>query len=218
MGACMSVSTQDDFTVRFPSPDRVGGYGVSGARNESWSDEMVALMVKRGWLAPRNLGKDDQSEQCSEECPICMQFFSELNQIVCCDKKLCTECLVQIGTRDNIKRACPFCKHVSPRVRYDSNSPQDLCVETLTIDKKPEVDLHRSSIESEQLHARTRRRVVSARGRSYSSYAADRMALSFDDFAPSMYDNDIVEDLLLTEAIRRSLLDIADCTPANFEN
>mmetsp|Transcript_235 Transcript_235/g.221 ORF Transcript_235/g.221 Transcript_235/m.221 type:complete len:220 (-) Transcript_235:48-707(-) len=219
MGACMSVNTPDDFTMRFPSPNRVGGDGVSETRNESWSDEIVALMVQWGWLAPRNPGKDEKSEHCSEECPICMQFFAELNQVVCCRKKLCTECLVQIGTRDNLKRTCPFCKHVSPRIRYHSKPLKNFCVENLTIDKSPELDLDGSSLY-ERSHARTRRRVVSTRSRSYPSYTADRMALSFDDFSLSLslYDSEFVEDLLLTEAGRRSLLDIADCTPSNFEN
>ncbi|KAF5842907.1 hypothetical protein DUNSADRAFT_3934 [Dunaliella salina] len=47
-----------------------------------------------------------------EECPICMLHFQALNTSLCCQKRICTECYLQVQTcaGQNLLPMCPFCK------------------------------------------------------------------------------------------------------------
>lgn len=65
-------------------------------------------LILDGKLAPCYPGR----EEGEEECPICFLHYPVLNNSKCCNKRVCTECFLQVqtSTPQGVVPSCPFCK------------------------------------------------------------------------------------------------------------
>jgi len=77
--------------------------------NCEWDDRTVRRSIRRGMLGPRMKGLEDCTAD-TEECPICFLHYPSLNKAMCCKKRLCTECLLQLKPPNPTRSSpCPFC-------------------------------------------------------------------------------------------------------------
>ncbi|XP_068653239.1 E3 ubiquitin-protein ligase DA2L-like isoform X2 [Aristolochia californica] len=69
-------------------------------------------------LAPCFDGVEDSNPEL-EECPICFFYYPSLNRSICCRKRVCTECFLQMKPSNAARPAqCPFCKCSSYAVEF----------------------------------------------------------------------------------------------------
>lgn len=61
-----------------------------------WDDRTVKRLVMDKKIAPRCRGVEAVSEEAHVECPICFMGHTHINRSVCCNKPICTECVLQI--------------------------------------------------------------------------------------------------------------------------
>ncbi|GLI63447.1 hypothetical protein VaNZ11_006419 [Volvox africanus] len=74
-------------------------------------------LIQNQQLAPCHPGVEESSQgQDLEECPICFLHYPVLNSSLCCQKRVCTECFLQVqtSTPPHQLSACPFCKVTRP--------------------------------------------------------------------------------------------------------
>eukprot|EP01025_Chloroclados_australasicus_P015939 TRINITY_DN1777_c0_g1_i3.p1 TRINITY_DN1777_c0_g1~~TRINITY_DN1777_c0_g1_i3.p1 ORF type:complete len:615 (-),score=64.09 TRINITY_DN1777_c0_g1_i3:1092-2936(-) len=78
--------------------------------------------IIQGKLAPCYEGVlvEDDSHFQGEECPICFLNFPALNQAMCCSKRICTECFLQVSGKTCLVSdvVCPFCKAPNFSVKF----------------------------------------------------------------------------------------------------
>ncbi|GIL77996.1 hypothetical protein Vretimale_7393 [Volvox reticuliferus] len=74
-------------------------------------------LIQNQQLAPCHPGVEEpRPGQDLEECPICFLHYPVLNSSLCCQKRVCTECFLQVqtSTPPHQLSACPFCKVTRP--------------------------------------------------------------------------------------------------------
>lgn len=62
-----------------------------------------------------------------EECPICCHSFPQFNFFRCCNKHICTECVIQLWGSTNGDMPCPFCKTPGSQTRIHVRPPSLGC-------------------------------------------------------------------------------------------
>ncbi|CAI5722492.1 unnamed protein product [Hyaloperonospora brassicae] len=91
-----------------------------------WELKTARRLIVERKLAPRFHGKETKDEGFTLECPICFMFYpGSLNTSSCCKKPICSECYLQIRPpRKSI--SCPFCNHEAFAVKYTPPSPTEV--------------------------------------------------------------------------------------------
>lgn len=93
------------------SNDPIRGYKPTGLYSDFfWDLKVVKKLVGERKLAPMVKGLDEEQPK-SDECPICYLYYPLLNFTQCCDKEICTECLLQIKKPNSLDIECPYCLH-----------------------------------------------------------------------------------------------------------
>ncbi|ETV97771.1 hypothetical protein H310_09124 [Aphanomyces invadans] len=195
----------------------------------SWEHKAVRRLVLERKIAPRYPGSDAATAN-SYECPICFLYYpSTLNQSSCCKEAICTECLLQ--TKPPGKRVCcPFCHSDNFRTNFTVGSTGTLksilrsdsdCTEV----SSPEASiLHDDDIEVPFASVADRKKLqdeLSAQvGIARASSMPNHRSTTFTAFL-SGGDSDVstscLEDMMLLEAIRRSMADCAMQPPKRHD-
>ena len=98
-----------------------------------WDDKAIRRLIGDGKLAGRYKGSDD-----GLECPICFFSYPHVNQTLCCQGLLCTECFLQIKPQKK-GTPCPFCNHpkLSVKICKDSPEEEEVILETKSSTEAP---------------------------------------------------------------------------------
>jgi len=92
-----------------------------------WPPKVVKKMIYDRKLAPFFPPVDEDNLPASatgmsvEECPLCfLSFVGGLNSTVCCKKRLCSECVLQVVTPPGAQpsKDCPFCMRSSVSIKF----------------------------------------------------------------------------------------------------
>ncbi|CAK4609607.1 hypothetical protein LEN26_010572 [Aphanomyces euteiches] len=181
----------------------------------SWEHKVVRKMIAERKIAPRYPGSDTPGLD-SYECPICFMYYpSTLNQTKCCKQAICTECYLQ--TKQPSKTVCcPFCNtdnfetlftvgssgSLKPILRSDSDCTELSSPEaSLSSD---DIEVHFASVaDRKKLQEELSAQVAFHRPQSLPNHRSTTFAafLSGDDSTSRL------EEMMLMEAIRRSMLD-----------
>lgn len=84
------------------------------SRNAALQRANIKRACRKGYLAPRVEGLDEDHLGSMDECPVCLMYFNALNTASCCSSSICTKCCAQLAA---VKLAanscvfCPFCNH-----------------------------------------------------------------------------------------------------------
>lgn len=79
--------------------------------NCQWDERAIRRLIGDGKLAARMRGADTRLCPTDRECPICFLNYSEINETVCCQATVCTECYLQIRPQREKQSSCPFCNN-----------------------------------------------------------------------------------------------------------
>ncbi|KAG7391487.1 SNF1-interacting protein [Phytophthora pseudosyringae] len=91
-----------------------------------WELKTARRLILERKLAPRVPGKEAKEGGFTLECPICFMFYpGSVNMSSCCNKPICSECYLQIRPPQK-SICCPFCNHEAFSVRYTPPSPAEL--------------------------------------------------------------------------------------------
>lgn len=122
-----STSRENDPRVRYCAPS-----GLYKNQNAAWSAKLVKKMVWERKLAPffpaipedgegaTQTTRDLTSGGPVEECPLCMLMYQGgLNSTLCCRKRICSECILQVqNPPGSQQKDCPFCLRSSFVTEY----------------------------------------------------------------------------------------------------
>nr|CCA16084.1 conserved hypothetical protein [Albugo laibachii Nc14] len=180
-----------------------------------WDTKSVRRLIMEEKLAPRIPGKEDDDCVYTEECPICLLYYPKaLNVSTCCKQPVCSECFLQLNPPKK-RVCCPFCNHDGFTVHFralgssvfmatihkqkGAESPPD-CTSNNGVN--PIECAHVATVaDREQFHQEFRNQLRHDR---YSSVDTEISRSS------SLRDSSYLEQLMLMEAIRRSLAGIED--------
>uniref|UniRef100_A0AAV1TQL7 RING-type domain-containing protein n=1 Tax=Peronospora matthiolae TaxID=2874970 RepID=A0AAV1TQL7_9STRA len=200
-----------------------------------WELKIARRLIVDRKLAPRFHGKEMQEEGFTFECPICFMLYpGSLNTSSCCKKPICSKCYLQIRPpRKTI--SCPLCNHEGFTVLYTPLTPTELTSthsvtngtsprrsSAIGIPKATEKECTMtSSLQSVQYasvedHDRMRdslRLQLSISDKLVTSSPHPNRVAALNDaafcFATTPADAARLEELMLLEAIRRSMQDIS---------
>eukprot|EP00808_Paulinella_micropora_P031559 g49841.t1 len=202
-----------------------------------WDARSIRTQILLGNLAPCHKGQEEGDEEEMEECPICLLFYAGgLNRATCCRHSICTECYLQVKDPKGGSSMCPFCQShrfhavyrgaLTDEEKLERQVEQQKVIELITSKRNSEIrrdeeiaDLVAKGMSLEE----ARRQVVPQEELCISPSPIDNPnemedALSAagttvtDPYEPydelgGLYAGDDIEDAMLREAIRRSMLD-----------
>ncbi|KAJ5069757.1 protein sip5 [Anaeramoeba ignava] len=187
--------------------------------NVSWKISTVKKKVKNKKMAPLYPPQEEKTTEAREECPICMNYFPTINRTNCCDQFICSECYLQISPDNpNWQTKCPFCKQPNLSIIYtgkrsETELEQDEKEEQKVIeaqikalkeqDKKKLGEIIQDNEERRQQREQEKEQETSQE--DIPSIGNERNG-NFNHFQSVNQTADI-NDLLLQEAIRRSMED-----------
>ncbi|KAG9415977.1 SNF1-interacting protein [Aphanomyces cochlioides] len=195
-----------------------------------WEHKVVRKLIAERKIAPRYPGSDTPGLD-SYECPICFMYYpSTLNQTKCCKQAICTECYLQtkppsktvwyVNSKEMFGRncvcSCPFCNtdnfetlftvgssgSLKPILRSDSD-----CTELSSPEgslSNDDIEVHFASVaDRKKLQEELSAQVAFHRPQSLPNHRSTTFAafLAGDDSTSRL------EEMMLMEAIRRSMLD-----------
>ncbi|OQS00639.1 hypothetical protein ACHHYP_03292 [Achlya hypogyna] len=178
-----------------------------------WEHKVVRKMILERKLAPRYPGSES-SRADSYECPICfLHYPSTLNQTTCCKQAICSECVLQTKPPNKVV-SCPFCNHDNFKTQFAIGAsgrmkgklyPADSdCTDQSSSEASmtSEIEVQFASVEDRQ---RLQAEVVA------QTRQAD-LGQHIRVVAPRAHEASLarMEELLILEAIRRSMLDCDD--------
>ena len=200
-----------------------------------WDPHAASKLILAGRLAPRAKGREDAGGGAScEECPICFLFLEELNRTRCCRKPICTECFLQLRPPDR-DADCPFCTKAAFAVQYEGPRPEAERASALLEERKAEAGRLRRRAETpgeaaspeaptdlrtvpvsarRELERRVRdQNPTTPRRAAADPGAARRAPTGLESLLRGLGRSDRevlhVEEMMLLEAMRRSLHDAA---------
>ncbi|DAZ97917.1 TPA: hypothetical protein N0F65_007258, partial [Lagenidium giganteum] len=199
-----------------------------------WDQKSARRLILDRKIAPRFPGRERAESSATHECPICFMYYpGSLNISVCCQKAICSECFLQMKPPKKIV-SCPFCNNEAFGVKYTAPSPAELAAlySDQHLSASQSVDDHGHSSLSEhspvapasmaELYAspEDRRRIqddlraqlqldsrpISPPRRStFSGYPVNLANARIASAADAAR----LEELMLMEALRRSMQDLA---------
>ncbi|EEY70673.1 uncharacterized protein PITG_06150 [Phytophthora infestans T30-4] len=198
-----------------------------------WELKTARRLIMERKLAPRFPGQETKEGCFTLECPICFMFYpGNLNTSSCCTKPICSECYLQIRPPQK-PICCPFCNQDDFSVRYASPSPAELATirsmknlrsprrsSAIGIPKRADSEPAPSSTQSAQYASVEDRHRIRDSLRSQLSISDKPVTNSphpnsvaaLNDAASHLLttpaDAARLEELMLLEAIRRSMQDV----------
>ncbi|KAG9456065.1 hypothetical protein H6P81_000573 [Aristolochia fimbriata] len=169
-------------------------------------------------LAPCFDGVED-SHPDLEECPICFFYYPSLNRSICCRKRVCTECFLQMKPSNAARPAqCPFCKCSSYAVEFrgaktEEEKRKELAEEQKVIEAKMRIRRRESQNDQglfvEQISSNEELQssgdLHPVEGRSVEA-STEQMASQSPEWRGAF--NQDYEEIMIMEAIWRSLQEI----------
>jgi len=213
-------------------------------RSFNWDTKTIKRLILTKRLAPLFPGQEECVDTELEECPICFLFYPGLNRSTCCKKGICTECFLQIK-KPNGQASCPFCQRGNYSTVYTGpltkeEREKEAWEQQQVIEAK--IRMRNEEIEQDKLRERQKLELLSS---SRSNSIAETILTSQSlpnpqilnsnqslslstsypptnnlkniskDFSNKKRDGDL-EDLMLQEALRLSLLNFEDSS-VNFQ-
>ncbi|KAH7474863.1 hypothetical protein PRIC1_013008 [Phytophthora ramorum] len=198
-----------------------------------WELKTARRLIVERKLAPRFPGKEAKDGAFTLECPICFMFYpGSLNMSSCCSKPICSECYLQIRPPQK-PICCPFCNQEAFSVRYTAPSPTELASIRSTknvrsprrscaigIPKRPEPQppttspqsVHYASVEDRHRIRDSLRSQLSISNKPVTDSPHPNSVAALNDAASHILstpaDAARLEELMLMEAIRRSMQDL----------
>ncbi|CCI44767.1 unnamed protein product [Albugo candida] len=180
-----------------------------------WDSKSVRKLIMEEKLAPRIPGKENDDCVYTEECPICLLYYPKaLNTSTCCKKSVCSECYLQLKPPKK-RVCCPFCNHDGFTVHFRalgssvliaaSHKQKGTDQETPANNSANPLDCTQVATvaDRELFHQEFRTQL---RNNCLSSVSVDTEISA----SSSLRDSSYLEQLMLMEAIRRSLAGIED--------
>ncbi|MEW5319526.1 MAG: hypothetical protein WDW38_010671 [Sanguina aurantia] len=110
---CFTATSRKSSTVGKVPEQYLKPQGLYASSDRIDLKKLRKLIVD-GRLVPCYPGLEDNAASCDEveECPICFLGYPVLNTSRCCQKRLCTECFLQVQATASREGppSCPFCK------------------------------------------------------------------------------------------------------------
>ncbi|EQC40905.1 hypothetical protein SDRG_01970 [Saprolegnia diclina VS20] len=181
-----------------------------------WDHKVVRKMILERKLAPRYPGSDAHQSG-SYECPICfLHYPSTLNQSTCCKQAICSECVLQTKPPNKVV-SCPFCNDDNFKTHFAIGASGRLqgakwqhgdsdCTDISSSEASAtnEVEVHFASVEDRQrLQAEVAAQIRESDLGQHVAVVRRAPTPSRNDAASLAR----MEELLILEAIRRSMLD-----------
>ncbi|KAF1788395.1 hypothetical protein GQ600_2660 [Phytophthora cactorum] len=178
-----------------------------------WELKTARRLIMERRLAPRFPGQETKEGCFTLECPICFMFYpGSLNSSSCCNKPICSECYLQIRPPQK-PICCPFCNQDEFSVRYTQPSPAELATirsmknvrsprrsSAIGIPKRADSEPATSSPQT-QHHYKPVTNSPHPNSVAALNDAASHLLATPADAAR-------LEELMLLEAIRRSMQDV----------
>ncbi|KAG3117237.1 hypothetical protein PI124_g11757 [Phytophthora idaei] len=198
-----------------------------------WELKTARRLIMERRLAPRFPGQETKEGCFTLECPICFMFYpGSLNSSSCCNKPICSECYLQIRPPQK-PICCPFCNQDEFSVRYTQPSPAELATirsmknvrsprrsSAIGIPKRADSEPATSSPQSMQYASvEDRHRIrdslrsqLSITDKPVTNSPHPNSVAALNDAASHLLatpaDAARLEELMLLEAIRRSMQDV----------
>lgn len=198
-----------------------------------WDHKSARSLIVERKLAPRFPGREAKEGVYALECPICFMFYpSSLNMTSCCNKPICSECYLQIRPPQKAI-CCPFCNHEAFSVHYTAPSAGELATirnmkrpssprrtsSAIGIPKRAEPQpapptsehVHYASVEERHRLRDSLRSQLSISDRPVRNSPHPNNLAALNDASLHLAtpaDAARLEELMLMEAIRRSMLDL----------
>ncbi|KAG6611283.1 ring u-box domain-containing protein [Phytophthora cinnamomi] len=200
-----------------------------------WELKAARRLVVERKIAPRFPGREAKEGCFSLECPICFMFYpGSLNMSSCCNKPICSECYLQIRPPQK-PISCPFCNHEAFTIRYTVPSPAELATirsmkdlrsprrsSAIGIPKRPEPtqpestsspqSVQYASVEDRHRIRDSLRSQLSISDKPVTNSPHPNSVAALNDAASRLLatpaDAARLEELMLLEAIRRSMQDL----------
>jgi hypothetical protein len=115
-------SSKDDPRVKYA----ISTGGIYKAPSQ-WPPKLVKKLIYDRKLAPFFPPVDEDNLPPSavgmtvEECPLCfLSFVGGMNSTLCCKKRICSECVVQVVNPPGVQpgKDCPFCLRSSVAIKF----------------------------------------------------------------------------------------------------
>ncbi|XP_068648453.1 E3 ubiquitin-protein ligase DA2L-like [Aristolochia californica] len=168
-------------------------------------------------LAPCFDGVEDSNPDL-EECPICFFYYPSLNRSICCSKRVCTECFLQMKPSNAARPAqCPFCKCSSYAVEFrgaktEEEKRKELAEEQKVIEAKMQIERRESQNDRAWLvdHPSSIEAQSSGDSQEIRGCCVEVPAESMVYQLPERHGefNQHYEEILIMEAIWRSLQEL----------
>ncbi|KAL3661362.1 hypothetical protein V7S43_013566 [Phytophthora oleae] len=199
-----------------------------------WELKTARRLIMEHKLAPRFSGKEAKEGCFTLECPICFMFYpGSLNMTSCCNKPICSECYLQIRPPQK-PISCPFCNQESFSIRYTQPSPAELAsirsmknlrsprrssaigipkqrAESMPATSSPQ-SVHYASVEDRHRIRDSLRSQLSISDKPVTNSPHPNSVAALNDAASHLLatpaDAARLEELMLLEAIRRSMQDL----------
>ncbi|KAF4317967.1 hypothetical protein BBO99_00001154 [Phytophthora kernoviae] len=197
-----------------------------------WELKTARRLIVERKLAPRFLGHETKEGCFALECPICFMFYpNSVNRTGCCDKPICSECYLQIRPPQK-SICCPFCNHETLDVRYTAPSAMEIAmihsmkkkpssprrssaIGILKRTEKPSTpnseSVHYASVEERHQLRDSLRSQLSISDKPVTNRSHPNSVAALNDasrFLATPSDAAHLEELMLLEAIRRSMHDL----------
>ncbi|EGZ16241.1 hypothetical protein PHYSODRAFT_354883, partial [Phytophthora sojae] len=200
-----------------------------------WELKAARRLIVERKIAPRFPGREAKEGCFALECPICFMFYpGSLNMSSCCNKPICSECYLQIRPPQK-SICCPFCNQEAFTIRYTAPSPAELATirsmkdlrsprrsSAIGIPKRPEPSqpeatssphsVQYASVEDRHRIRDSLRSQLSISDKPVTNSPHPNSMASLNDAASHLLatpaDAARLEELMLLEAIRRSMQDL----------
>ncbi|OWZ15663.1 hypothetical protein PHMEG_00010657 [Phytophthora megakarya] len=197
-----------------------------------WEFKTARRLIIERKLAPRFHGKEAKEGTFTLECPICFMFYpGSLNLSSCCNKPICSECYLQIRPPEK-PIPCPFCNHEAFSVDYTPTATELASIRSMknlrsprrsiaigipTRESAPPLSNPRESVQYASVEDRDRirdslRSQLSISDKPVTNHPHPNSVAALNDAASHILatpqDAARLEELMLLEAIRRSMQDI----------
>jgi len=209
--------TKKDIEPRFLRPN-----GIYPPEQLKWDLKTMKKFVLERKVAPFYPGTEESTHPFDEECPICMMYYSGgLNRARCCKKPICTECYFSIrppGATSPVD--CPFClqpNYITSFTGPLTDEERKKLDEELAKVKELENKMKLEEIERDRAREEERKKKKEEKEKRNIPKPI-KNDLNVDDYNDVGEDEDLnnidtsrmtpteIEDLMLNEAIRLSLL------------
>ncbi|KAE8973703.1 hypothetical protein PR003_g27152 [Phytophthora rubi] len=200
-----------------------------------WELKAARRLIVERKIAPRFPGREAKDGNFTLECPICFMFYpGSLNKSSCCNKPICSECYLQIRPPQK-PICCPFCNQENFTIRYAAPSPAELASirsmkdlrsprrsSAIGIPKRSEPtrpvaasspqNVHYASVEDRHRIRDSLRSQLSISNKPVTNSPHPNSMAALNDAASRLLgtpaDAARLEELMLLEAIRRSMQDV----------